>query len=257
MKLFDAHAHLQDARYGHSLPEVVLRAQNAGVARLSCCGSEESDWDAVAALAEQYDWIVPSFGLHPWYVARRTPEWQKTLECLLERFPRAGVGEAGLDHKVDTATFAAQEECLRIQLALAEKLNRPVSLHCRQAWQGLEEALSGFSKSSIRFLVHSFSGSPDMIDVLLKYNAYFSYSCSLTYSGNKPAVRSIARVPLDRLLLETDSPDLPPCGHEKELNAPANLTATLHAASRILNVPADVLAVRTYANACAFFGVTE
>jgi TatD DNase family protein len=255
LKLFDAHAHLQDERYCVGLDAVIARAREAGVTRLACCGTSEEDWAAVARLAGTQDWIVPSFGLHPWYVADRTGDWLERLTEYLVRFPNAGVGEAGLDYKIDPITFPDQADCLVAQLELAHRLNRPVSLHCRKAWGSLGELLSRFPAGEVRVLIHSYSGSPESVADMARFNVYYSFSCTLTFSGNRRAAKAILCVPPDRLLLETDSPDLPPQGSEGALNEPANIHRALQAASRLLNVPEAALAEQTYANGCRFFGV--
>ena len=131
---YDTHCHLQDERLRPFLPQVMERAEQAGVARMLCCGSAESDWAGVAELAGRYPSVRPAFGLHPWYVAEATPDWVGSLRWRLQAWPTAVVGEIGLDHAVDPATYPAQEEAFLAQIRLAATLHRPVSVHCRRAY---------------------------------------------------------------------------------------------------------------------------
>lgn len=100
MRLFDAHCHLQDERLVTRAAAVFEAAGREGVAGFCCCGTEEGDWGAVADLAAAHPGIVPAYGLHPWYISPRSPDWSAALAARLAANPRAAVGEIGLDHAI-------------------------------------------------------------------------------------------------------------------------------------------------------------
>jgi TatD DNase family protein len=255
MKFFDTHCHLQDERLIANVTSVLVRANHAGVERMLCCGSSEEDWPTVKALCSIHPELVPSFGLHPWYVHKRSNDWQKILEELLISFPNSAVGEIGLDHAIQNRNDDNQYKVFVAQLQLAARFNRPASIHCRKAWEPLLKALHEVDRLSRGFAIHSYSGSPDLIAQLAEKGAFFSFSGSVTRSGNKRARKSAVAAPLERLLIETDAPDLPPVinGTLATLNEPANLVYVFHEMANIRNVSRDELATQLWKNSHQLF----
>jgi len=262
MRLFDAHCHLQDERLAPHLDAALARARAAGVERFMCCGSSEQDWPAVAALAERHEGVVPSFGLHPWYVKDRSENWKQTLHGFLDKHNGA-VGEAGLDHGIDDRDDAEQEEVFIAQLGMARELSLPVSIHCRRAWGRMIGVLQEFGRHDPGLVFHAFSGAPDVVDELTALGGYFSFCGTVARSNNKRGHRAAAAIPLDRLLIETDSPDLPPPHPDlppvevvdgKPVNEPANLPCVLRAIAEIRGITEEEVAHATWTNATRVFG---
>jgi TatD DNase family protein len=256
--LVDAHCHLQDERLASFLPEAMERAQRAGVTTMICCGSSEQDWEAVLALAARFPKIVaPALGLHPWYLRERSSEWLSRLESLLRAHPEAGVGECGLDHALEPRNDAEQEEIFVAQLDLARRLNRPVWVHARRAWGRLPELLEEHGPSSAGWVIHSYSGPPEIMESLSRLNVYFSFSGTLTRSNNRRGRAAAAAAPEDRLLIETDAPDLPPvireasdgAAHVPAVNEPAYLVHVAAALAEIRGWNLEKTAEVTAANA--------
>ena len=248
MLLFDAHCHLQDERLAARLPEVLSRAERSGVRRMLCCGCHERNWDAVLSLAQAHPEIVPSFGIHPWYMDGRTDGWMETLKRFLAGQP-SGVGEIGLDHAVNPRVDEEQESVFIAQLRLARRLQRPVSLHCRKAWERLLKILSQEGGVGWGGLIHSYSGSAELVKPLEEMGLYISFSGAITRFGNKRGRRALAAVSPGRLLIETDSPDLPPIGAAGAVNEPANLALVASGVANILGRSPDWVAEQTFANA--------
>jgi TatD DNase family protein len=256
MKLFDAHAHLQDPRLTAHLPQAMADAQAASIERFACCGTSESDWKDVANQASHYPGIIPSFGLHPWYTRTRSADWLARLTTLLEATPAAGVGEIGLDHAIEDLDIEDQNAVFASQWALATRLNRPASIHCRRAWDVLLRFLQITPAPPRGFLIHSFSGSVDMISALAAKGAFFSFSGAITLSNNRRGHAAAAAVPPDRLLIETDAPDIPPYipgTGRPTLTEPGHLIHVLQAVATLRNLSASDLADLTWRNACRFF----
>jgi TatD DNase family protein len=262
MRLFDAHCHLQDERLLPILEAVLERAGQAGVTNMMCCGSEEGDWPRVHELAQRFPQVQASFGLHPWYVGTRRLTWLDTLRRFLADSP-AAVGEIGLDHAMDRALFETQETVLIAQLNLARELHRPVSLHCRQAWGRLLELLDRHGWPEYGLMFHSFSGSKELVPSLVKHGAFCSFSGSITHPKNVRGRKALAAVPLERLLIETDSPDILPAlppgmpapvtASDRPVNEPANLPLVLKAAAEIRAISPTTLAEATRANALSLW----
>lgn len=257
MELFDAHCHLQDRHFACILDAAMQRATAAGVSYFACCGCAEDDWQDVSDISLRYAGVLPSFGLHPWYIKDRSKNWLDILCEFLSRYPQAGVGEIGLDHALPKESFDDQDEVFRAQLVLASELGRPVSIHCRKAWAALLDALQHTPTLLYGFVIHSYSGSHELIRPLAQLGAYFSFSGSLTFSRNKRAHRCAALVPADRLLIETDTPDIQPIIDSTRNtdipNEPANLVHVLHKLSELRDLSPEQTAELTYQNAYRLF----
>jgi TatD DNase family protein len=255
MKLFDSHCHLQDARYDGDRDAVIASARAAGVAGMLCCGTEERDWPAVQALARHHAGVYAALGLHPWYLAGRTPDWLATLEAALPGL--AAIGEIGLDHALTPRDDAGQEEVFLAQLRLSIDARKPVSVHCRKAWGRLVELLAEAGPHPAGIILHAYGGSADLVSTLVPYNVYFAFGGTLTLPQARRAPEALCAVPLDRLLLETDAPDIPLVinGDREPRNAPDRMPVILQHAARLRDLRADELADITWENSCRVFGL--
>lgn len=261
--LFDAHNHLQDDRLNLHRDGILAMLPGTGLAEAVVDGSGEDDWAAVAELARAHAWLRPSFGLHPWYVKDRTPVWRETLRGWLEEFPRAGVGEIGLDRWIEDPDIEAQVECFRWQLELAAALERPATIHCLRAWGLLDETLRSSPLPSMGFLLHSYGGPVEMIPGFAKLGAYFSLSPYFGHARKAAQLAAFAHVPLERLLAESDAPDMwPPADlnphpleHEgKELNHPANLEVSYQLLAQVREMDVESLTLQIAENYRRLFG---
>lgn len=247
MKLFDAHCHLQVVP---DIKKALGRATSAGVERMVCCGTKSGDWQTVLQLAEQFPQITPMIGIHPWFVSRQWKENFQTLEALLREHPKAGIGEVGLDFQKHFINCVEQESCFAAHLDLAREMNRPVVVHCVQAWGRLVDLLR--EHPAPRVLLHAFGGAAELIPELIKLNCWFSFCGSVTNPNAKRVRASAVAVPDDRLLLETDSPDFTPPGCQPP-NEPANLLQVAKIVAELRGISPDKLADLTFANATRFF----
>jgi TatD DNase family protein len=253
MNLFDSHCHLQDKRIAGRIDEIIARAKAAGVEHMLCCGTQEEDWVSVAKLAGKYEGIIPAFGLHPWFAAKRSEKWLEKLEKILMEMPKAAVGEIGLDHALEMRNDEEQAEVFIAQLQLARQLKRPVSIHCRRAWGDMMKILEQQCGLPHGGAIHSFSGTVDLIPKLEKLNVSLSFSGSITYDRNKRGREAAAAVSENYLLIETDSPDIPPLGVEQGRNEPENTLQIAESIGAIRNVNTDRIAQASTMNAVRIF----
>ena len=264
MRLFDAHNHLQDERFGDAAAELLAASVRAGVARMVVNGSCEDDWPAVRALALAHREVLPSFGIHPWYVGERTDGWLENLRRQVGEGP-AAVGEIGLDQWKPGLDYAGQEEVFVAQLRLAAEGNLPVSIHCLQAWGRLVELLREGPRPARGFLLHSYGGSLELVAPLAKLGAYFSFPGYFAHERKARQRETFRHVPPERLLIETDAPDqlLPEALNEhpltdaktgRALNHPANLGAVYRCVAGLVGEPVAALAERVEGNFLRLFG---
>ena len=206
----DAHSHLQDPRLAAHLPQVFARARAAGVGLLHVAATAEADWPAVAALADAHPGLVIcSFGLHPWFIQGRSARWLDNLRDVLAARP-AGIGEIGLDGRLEDGLDADRAAVFRAQFELSYELALPASLHCRDAWEPMLKILLAAPPHPAGLLIHAYSGPPDALPALAEKNVHVSFGGTLTRPKNLRARENAARVPAGRFLLESDAPDLPP-----------------------------------------------
>jgi TatD DNase family protein len=264
MFLYDAHNHLQDPRLAGQLEDVLATCQRVGIARMVVNGSCEKDWPRVLALAKQHTCVLPSFGYHPWYVRERTAGWLDQLKWHLDAAPST-IGEIGLDRWIENPDVPLQEEIFRVQLRLAAERNLPVSIHCLKAWGRLDEILREEPRPDHGFLLHSFGGPVEMVEGFVKLGAYFSLSGYFAHERKVKQRAAFKRVPLERLLLETDAPDMwPPedwndypltdLATGRPMNHPANLGAVYRFAARLVELDPEVLRGQIERNFPRLFG---
>ncbi len=262
--MFDAHTHLQDPRLEPFWTRLEASMLAAGVSHAASCGTSPADWPRLAALCEKplSFTLIPAFGVHPWFVSELPENWEERLRAVLNQFPHAPVGEIGLD-AIREGDAALQERVFLRQLAVAEELKRPVVLHGARRWGRLCDLLGARLGKLKGVLLHGASLSEEMLShpVLRHPRVFFSLGGGLTHPGSERLHRMAATLALDRLMVETDSPDLFPAGGEPlalgfpgwPLNQPANLPVVVEALARIRKMDAAALARRTAQNAQAFF----
>ncbi|KAK3425166.1 hypothetical protein EUGRSUZ_F01964 [Eucalyptus grandis] len=269
MKVFDAHCHLQDPRIVCMAPELIESACQAGVIKFAVNGTHEKDWHLVKQLSEDYPCTIPNFGLHPWFVADRSPNWFQILREYFEATPCAAVGEIGLDkgsHEREI-NFNDQVEVFKKQLELAKELNRPASVHCVSAFDDLLQILKEAGPFPAGIILHSYMGSAEMVPQLVEVGAYFSFSGHLMPMKEQTAKKMLKVVPFERILLETDAPDALPknpaffidddvqcsagpadggciesTSPTGSLNHPANILVVLNYVASLLDMPPEDLA---------------
>jgi TatD DNase family protein len=236
--MIDCHLHLQDLRLGN-IPEILVAVRCEQIGCLVVNGTHPDDWEKVAELSVAYPEVIPSFGLHPWRANEvKGDEWRDQLAERLNDFPVAGVGEIGLDRWIKGHNQEHQKRVFRVQLALAAELGRPISVHCLNAWGSLLDCLRKADLSA-GCLIHSYGGPVEMIDSFATLGVYFSLSGYFFREEKSEKLRAFEKVPDERLLLETDAPDmLPPRAMRRhtlvssvgeEINHPANLPAIYEA----------------------------
>ena len=226
-------------------------------------GCAEPDWPTVAQMAKDHPQVLPSFGYHPWFIHLRTPDWRKNLEGFLDQYPSA-VGEVGIDRWKTDISYDDQEEVFLTQLAMATERNLPVSIHCLKAWGRLLELLQGNELPKRGFLLHSYGASAEMIPAFAKLGAYYSFSGYFLREAKSRHREAFKEVPTDRLLIETDAPDMQlpsqlneyplEDGEGKAVNHPANIRVVYRELAKFLEEPEEQLTKRVEENFLRLFG---
>jgi len=276
--LYDAHQHFH---FDQLTPHRAAVAADLASIRLKTAvvnGTNEEEWPVVAGLANGYTWILPSYGVHPWDSGNRSTQWLAMLRQQLLADPRAGIGEVGLDRwiidgvkpddpriaGIRVASIDEQGEVFAAQLSLAAELNRPVSIHCVQAWGKLLEILKATSLPSRGFLLHGYAGPAEMLSDFTALGAYYSFNIQLVEPKHAARLENFRHIPADRLLVETDAPTKAPAGKANrfplpaatdgsEVNNPANVIVAYEALATLRGLSTDTLAAQVEKNFTKLF----
>jgi TatD DNase family protein len=256
--LVDTHAHLEDHRLRDDLEGVINRARAAGLVQIIAIGTTAADSATVLEIAVRHSGIFAAVGVQPNHVAEAAPEdWLRIIE--LSARPRVvAIGETGLDRYWDHTPFAMQQDSFERHLTLAHERGLPVVIHCRNCEAELIEHLAGLQRP-VQGVLHSFTGTPEHAAAFLKLGLHISFAGMITFSNNNlDALRDAAKqVPLDRLLVETDSPYLSPHPVRGRSNQPSHLAWTAQFMAQLVGVSNEEFAARTTANARRLFGLPE
>jgi TatD DNase family protein len=220
------------------------------------CATKEENFDRTAGLAGAYGSVIPCFGIHPWFLDSLSENWQQVLEAFLT-VHGGGIGETGLDFMDKGSDRDLQVRVFSHHLALARELERPINIHIRKAWDPFIHLLKKFGPLKTPGLIHSYSGSLDMVPLFERHNLYISFSGVVTRPNAKKAVRALEAVSNKRFVIETDAPDIYPSLPDSEdgtLNEPKNLPAIAHIAARRVNRGVEEFAAQAYNNSLALFG---
>lgn len=226
----------------------MARAAEAGVEAMIVPGWERESSVRATALAAAYPAIFPAVGLHPWFV-REGPDtaW---LRALLDDPGLAAIGEIGIDLGGADADLAQQDALFRYQLGLAAERDLPVLLHCRRGWDHLFAALD---EIPVRGVVHAFSASLEVLRECLSRGLYVSFAGLVTRPNARRAREAAHAVPADRLLLETDAPNMAMHDIPAEDTEPAHLPRILAAVAALRQEDPDALAAQINTNVRALF----
>lgn len=255
MKLVDAHCHLEAEEFRDCLESVLAGAHAAGIVRLVTASIVPEQWPVSQSLAGRFAEVSFAWGVHPWYAREEHLGQLGPLERAREE-GAAAIGEIGLDAKIASPPMALQERIFCEQLRIARAIDLPVVVHCRGAFNELTRILNRDGGPACGGMVHAFSGSEDIAEALIKHNFSFSMGGSLSYKPSRKRVAVLKRIFPERLLLETDSPDIPPVQAPEKPNVPANIVYNLRGAAAILQLPEEAVAEQTTANAARLFRIS-
>ncbi|MBW4550569.1 MAG: TatD family hydrolase [Aphanocapsa sp. GSE-SYN-MK-11-07L] len=258
MQLVDSHVHLNFAVFEPDLEAIAQRWREAGVFRLVHSCVEPSEFPAIQALAQRFPELYFAVGLHPLDATQWQPGAEAEIDRLAQSDPKVvAIGETGLDFfKADNQV--QQEQAFWAHLQIAQRLNLPVIIHCRDAAVAMSELLHRFwqTHGPVRGVMHCWAGSPAETEWFLDLGFYVSFSGIVTFKNASQIHASAAMMPSDRLLIETDCPFLAPVPKRGEKrNEPAYVRYVAAKVAQLRQTSLDSLARETTANACQLFSL--
>jgi TatD DNase family protein len=262
--MIDSHCHIDVDAYANDRDAALMRARDAGVTEIIVPAVDEPSWAAIRALADRSDARMPrcraTVGIHP-VALPNIPEDQDA--SILDRLAKAiqpgivAIGECGLDATIDLrrASMQRQERVLTAHIRIAREANLPLILHARGpiAYEAITRLLTALP-TGWRGVIHSYGGGVDLLKRLLPLPLYFGFAGPATYANARRIRATIAAIPEDRLLAETDAPDQTPEPHRPGRSEPAYLPDIIRGIAAIRNTSEDAMRRITLENAQRLFG---
>jgi TatD DNase family protein len=258
MTLVDTHAHLDDRRLRAQIVDVLGRARVAGVVQVVAIATTAGDSRSIVEIAAAHRGVFASVGIHPNEAGEAAPgDWDQVVD-LASRPRVVAIGETGLDRHWDRTPMPVQQDFFARHLDLAHRLGLPVVIHCRESAPDILAQLSALGRP-VKGVLHSFSGDRDAARAFLDLGLHLSFAGMITFANKAldPLREAAALAPLDRILVETDSPYLTPHPFRGKLNEPARVALTAARVAEIRGMSLPDLAEATTANARRLFGLSE
>lgn len=266
--LVDTHAHLNFQAFENDFEEVLRQAQDEGVEKIINVGANLNSSQKAVDMAQKYGWLYASVGIHPHHAEETlknlsTEELKNKLEQLAKNPKVVAIGETGLDYHSykngGIADHQKQKELFEAQLKLAQELNLPVIFHCRDAHADMLKLLKpytiGHKLYAIRGVFHCFSGDEKFMKAVLEMGFNVGFDGNITYRNAQNLRERVKETPLERLVLETDCPYLPPEPLRGLRNEPKNVKIIARAVAEVKGLPIKVVEDQTTQNAQGLFGL--
>ncbi|MET0229580.1 MAG: TatD family hydrolase [Rhodanobacteraceae bacterium] len=253
MALIDSHSHFDDPEFDADRDAALSRARDAGVTRQIIPAIALSNFEKVRTLCVAGGGLFAAYGLHPMLIAEHERSHIDELARWIEREKPVALGECGLDFWIEGLDRDVQRDYFERQLALAKDFDLPVILHARRAFDDVGAALRRIG--GLRGVVHSFSGSEEQAQQFFRLGFHLGIGGPVTYERAKRLRSIVASMPIEWLLLETDSPDQPLSGHRGERNEPAFTAEVLDVIATLRRESRDAIAAATTRNCETLFGL--
>ena len=226
--MIDSHCHLDHEPLFSDLKNVIKRSKEIGIKRLLTISTSIESFSKVKEIVNKDDIIFGTIGIHPHETDRNKINSEFFIKNLNENKKIIGIGETGLDFYYDNSDRDKQIESFKIHIEAALKANIPLIIHSRNAEEKTFDILNEYKKENLKILMHCFTGSQKFAEQLLEFNSYFSASGIITFKNSAELQKTFKFLPLDKILIETDSPFLAPVPNRGKKNEPSfiDFTAT-------------------------------
>ena len=255
LRIFDTHAHLLSRQYDDDREAFIDDLKSRGVIAVVECATNKDNILRAVELANSSPLIFAAIGVYPHEAGCYSPSLEEKMKRLYTENGRVvAIGEIGLDYYYEGCPHDKQKEVLERQLALAQELDAPVSLHCREA---IGEMMDILAKYHVKGVMHCYSGSVDTARELLKMGFYIGIGGSLTFKNSVKAPKVAKMLPDDRILLETDCPYLAPVPKRGQRNSPAYIEYVAEKLAEIRGTTKQEICDLACKNAYRFFNIKE
>lgn len=253
--LFDSHAHYNDERFKEDADELLssMQGNNVGLILNSCSSLDEAE--DIFKICDQYPFVYASIGVHPHEVHNLCDADMDRLKELAKRPCVKAIGEIGLDYYYDFSPRDVQKKWFARQVDVAREIKMPVVIHDRDAHKDCMDILRDHNIKEVGGVFHCYAGSAEMAREILDWGMYIAFGGSLTFKKSSRPVEAAKYVPLDRILIETDSPYLTPEPHRGKRNSSLYIHYVAEKLAQIKGVSAEEIENVTFENAKKCFGI--
>ena len=265
MELFDNHAHYNDEKFNEDRDEILKHVYENGVTKLICAGYNVESSKKAIEISKQYDFVYTICGISPNDIPDDSEDYDENYAIFKEQLNEieelsknekvVAIGEIGLDYYWNTDNKEFQRQTFVDQIKLANKLNLPIVIHSRDAVYDTLDILKNVQKVNKPSVFHCCQLNVDLVREALKLGFYISFAGPITFKNSKNASEIVNMVPVDKILVETDSPYLAPEPVRGTRNNSANVQYVLAKIAEFKNMPIDVLAKQVYSNTLTVYGI--
>ena len=257
MKIFDSHAHLDSKQFDSDREQVLTDLPKLGVTGVMNASVNVENAKAVLSLCETRDYLYAAVGIYPHETHLAKPEDLEELERLATHPKAVAIGEIGLDYYWKEAPKDVQQKWFIDQLRLAKRIQLPVNIHCRDAHGDMLEILKAEQDGQLTGVLHSFSGSVELMEEYVKLGFYISLPGTVTFKNAKKVKEVAEAVPLDRLLVETDAPYQTPSPFRGKRNDPSKVRFIIQEIARLRGMDPEEIGQITDENARRIYGIED
>jgi len=250
-ELIDSHCHLDFPVFDDRRSTILKECKAHNISKFVVPGVKMATWLKLFELAQQHSDIYPAYGLHPYFIDEHQESDIEQLTAFLDAHPAVAIGEIGLDFYRDDLDKLLQEKLFAKQLVIAEKRHLPIILHVRKAH---DNVLKMLRRSSVKGgVVHAFNGSVQQAHQYIEMGFKLGFGGAMTHPGAKHLRKLVSELPLNAIVVETDSPDMPPYQYNEPLNTPLSLLQVLNEISSLRDEDLKVISQQLLNNTHSIF----
>ena len=253
--IFESHAHLDDIAFEDDREELITQIKEAGISHIMNISAGLTSARTSLELANKYDFIYTTIGVHPSETGELNEENFRQLKELLKNEKVKAIGEIGLDYYWQEPERHMQEYWFRKQINLAHEVGLPLVIHSRDAAADTYRMMKEEGADKLKGVIHCYSYTKETARDFLKWNYYFGIGGVVTFQNAKKLKEAVEYIPLENIILETDSPYLAPVPHRGKRNTPLNLPLVVKAIAELKNVSEEKVMEQTSINAKTLYGL--
>ena len=246
--MIDSHCHLNHEPLSNNLEKVISRSKSIGIEKLLTICTTKNGYDDILKIVQIDPIIYGTFGIHPHESSNDVLEKKEIIQKFNQNEKIIGIGETGLDFYYNNSKKNDQVESFKKHIEASIDLNVPLIVHSRSAEDETFNIIKNYEKDNLKIIMHCFTGSYEFAEKLFKYNTFFSASGIITFNNSLELQNTFKKIPLERLLIETDSPFLSPVPLRGKKNEPSFIEHTLKKLANLKSVSQEELDVLTSKN---------
>jgi len=249
--IIDSHCHIDFDIFDNDRQQVIQHALDLNINKIIVPSVMKSRWEKINVCCKQHPELYPCYGLHPYFLNQHKPQHLSDLQTYIAKNKPVAIGECGLDFFLKNLNIESQTFYFEKQLDMAVEFNLPIVIHARKSTQAVISAIK--NRPSLRGMIHSFSGSYEQAIQLIKLGFYLSFGGPITYEKSTRLRKLVAKLPLESLLVETDSPDQPVASAAGNRNEPAFIIEVIEHIATLHNTSSNNIANITSNNVMELF----